>query len=134
VDFRKNRTGRDDFGLLDGLDSSLLFGDLGINIGVRGKGRKRVELHSSGNVGLYGLGSSGDFESLGSALSSKTGIFLGQPHAVITNDDAIKIALVVDVDHVTGMDVLGDKHAVEYSSGMGGSPCGAIEAGKPSVK
>jgi hypothetical protein len=69
------------------------------------------------------------FAGFGAALGGERRVFRGEAHIIVANDDAVEIALVLNVDHFTGMDVVSDELAVEDGDiGVGRVPDVAIEA------
>ena len=69
-----------------------------------------------------------DLTGLCPAFSREPGVFLGQGNAIISDDDAIQIPLLVDVDRFSGIHILSDECAVENSQLLGTrGPCRAVE-------
>jgi len=104
----------------------------GINARISGEGDKLVKVHARLDMGLNRPLDRLDLAGFLPALRGKAGVFLRESNAFLTNDYAVKVAPVVDLDHFAGMDILGDEHSVEDGEGgIEGGPGRAVKARQP---
>ena len=76
-----------------------------------------------------------DLACLCPAVYCKGSIFLGQLYAVIADDDAIEIPLVVNLDELPGVDILRYEHTIEdRDCRASGTPDRTVEADRAGVE
>lgn len=80
---------------------------------MAGSDDELVQGHALGDMVGESLGSRRDLAGQRPAFACQARFFLSQMQAVMTDNDAVEAALVVGLDHFTGMDVLGYEGAVE---------------------
>ncbi len=64
-------------------------------------------------MGLYRLGSGADLTRFCAARGGEFSVLGRQLHAVVADDHAVQVPLVLNVDNFAGMNIVGDEHAIE---------------------
>ena len=59
---------------------------------------------------------------------ARRGLFFRQEHPFFTDDDAVQVSPMVDLNYLARMDVFGNKHAIEnFDGGVHNGPGRAVE-------
>ena len=132
---RQRRAVANDAGLAHGVGGPLLLLDLRFNIRRGGKGKKTLEIHTGRRMRLQTPAGRGDLAGFGAALRGKVRVFRRELYAILANDDAVQVPLLIDVDHLAGVDIFGDEHSVENRKvGFGCRPARTVKTRRTGVQ
>lgn len=113
----------------------LLFDNLSSDIGSFWQRDKALQLHTSWYVRVDSFGSPSDLGRLRAAVLSQPRVFLRQPDALLADNDAVEVSLLLNVDNIAGVDVFSDKHPVkDRDRGLGCCPGRAVETNRTGIE
>src|SRR5258706_263875 len=96
-----------------GLDRLRLSGYFHVDFGIGREADEFSSRHARWKVAFDRLPYSLNVANRGAALSSKAVLLYREPDACLANDDAVQVALLFDIDHVTRVHVFSNERAVE---------------------